>query len=804
MSNLGEHFKLNIENKNSKKECLFQGQKYRITVLTERLIRLEYSQEGIFYDDLSQLAINRNFNPPVFEVKEDDKYLQLDTKYFRLEYTKEKNFDGGKMLPLSNLRISLKETDKVWHYNHPEVRNYKGNYVSFDGTDNDRKQRNGLYSIDGFASINDSNSMLFNEAGELTERPSKNIDIYLFMYNKDFYLALQDYFKLTGFPPLIPRYALGNWWSRDYEYRDEDVKELLDDFTKKEIPLSVLLFDEAWHKNTKDDNTKIKTGFTFNKDLIKEPEELIKEIHQKNIKIGLNINPIEGIASSEENYKLLADEFGITDEKTIAFDVKNYSLLNSYFKNIINPLENKGVDFFWNDWKENDKDTKNLWLLNHYHTYNTLKDRSKRELLLTRNSLIASHRYPISYSGKTLVSWEILRKIPMYNQISSNIGVSFWSYDVAGNFGGVEEAELYLRSIQLAVFSPILRFSASRGKYYKREPWRWDVKTLEVARDYLSLRHKLIPYIYTEAYRYHKFGMPLIRPLYHSLPWVYDDTNYSNQYYFGEEIMVAPILNKKDQLMNRTVHKFFIPEGTWYDFKTGKKFPGNKGYISFYKEEDYPYFVKSGAIIPLSKDLENNNINSPKEMEIHVFPGQNNTYNLYEDDGISSLYKEGYHLSTSIDYNYLPSNYTVIIRSVDGKNGIVPEFRDYKIKFRNTKKAEKVTAYYNDTVIETKSYVYDNDFIVELKKVPTVGQVTINCKGTNIEIEAIRVINDDIDSILSDLPINTVLKEKISVIVFSSIPVKKKRIEVRKLKRYGLSKEYIKLFLKLLEYIEQI
>ena len=302
MSNLGEHFKLNLENGKSKKDCIFQGQKYRITVLTERLIRLEYSQEGIFNDNLTQLVINRNFNPPVFEVKEDDRYLQIDTKYFRLEYTKEKNFDGGKMLPLSNLRISLKETDKVWHYNHPEVRNYKGNYVSFDGTDNDRKQRNGLYSLDGFASIDDSNSMLFNESGELTEKTTKGIDTYLFMYNKDFYLALQDYFKLTGFPPLIPRYALGNWWSRDYEYTNDDINELLEDFTKKGIPLSVLLFDEAWHKTINEDNTKKKTGFTFNNDLIKEPENLLKDLHTKNIRVGLNINPIEGIGKDEENY----------------------------------------------------------------------------------------------------------------------------------------------------------------------------------------------------------------------------------------------------------------------------------------------------------------------------------------------------------------------------------------------------------------------------------------------------------------------------------------------------------------------
>ena len=105
--------------------------------------------------------------------------------------------------------------------------------------------------------------------------------------------------------------------------------------------------------------------------------------------------------------------------------------------------------------------------------------------------------------------------------------------------------------------------------------------------------------------------------------------------------------------MNRTIHRFFIPEGVWYDFTTGKKFPGNKKYISFYREEDYPVFAKSGSIVPLANFYENiNDTRSPESMEIHIFPGKSNIYNLYEDDGESKLYEKGYYLISSIDYNY--------------------------------------------------------------------------------------------------------------------------------------------------------
>ena len=121
--------------------------------------------------------------------------------------------------------------------------------------------------------------------------------------------------------------------------------------------------------------------------------------------------------------------------------------------------------------------------------------------------------------------------------------------------------------------------------------------------------------------------------------------------------------------------------------------------------------------------------------------------------------------------------------------------------FRNTKKAENVTIYFNAEKLESDNYVDGNDFVVEVHDVPTIGQLTINCKGKDIEIDAVRLINDDIDSILMDLKINTYLKEEIGEIILGDLPIDKKRIELRKMKSKGLSKEYISLFLKLLDYI---
>ena len=281
------------------------------------------------------------------------------------------------------------------------------------------------------------------------------------------------------------------------------------------------------------------------------------------------------------------------------------------------------------------------------------------------------------------------------------------------------------------------------------------------------------------------------------------DPLYKNEYYFGPSLLISPLTDKKDPLMNRVVHKFYLPEGTWYDFKNGKKFPGNRSYVSFFKDEDYPVFAKSGAIIPMDKNV-NNSLVVPNELEIHIFPGMNNAYELYEDDGVTNLYKNGYYLKTIIDYNYQANNYTVIIRSIEGKTGIIPNTRNYKIRFRNTLQAPSVSVNFDGTPLECNSYTLDNDFIVEVKDVKTIGQLVVNCKGKGIEIDSVRLINEDIDSIISDLEVETHLKDKIASILFSNLTIKKKRIQIRKLKKDKLDPKFIKMFLRLLEYIEQI
>lgn len=803
MYNLGEHFKVDYNKAKANEKNIFKGEKYRITVLTERLIRLEYHPNGIFEDRPTKIVEKRDFPKAEFRYHDEAGILQIATKYFRMTYVKERPFSGPKFNATANLRIELLNTDRIWYYKHPEVRNYKAPGLTTDMTDGKVKFSKGLYSADGFAAIYDEDGIVFSEDGTITKREEGYCDVYVFLYLKDFAQCLKDYFYLTGEPALIPRFALGSWWSRNVPYDDNSLKELVDKFEDEEIPLSVLVLNSDWHVRNKQGKKLVESGFTWNTNKFHNPNLMIDYLHKQGIRVGLEINPGEGIYPEEASYEKIVNYLPATKDGVIAFDVLNPRFLEVYLKLLIHPLDAIGVDFY-NITYRNKEDLTGLWILNHYEFNDMKRDYKRRPLVLSNNALVNPHKYPVLYAGRSTVGWDTLKEVPFYNVSAANNGVSFFAHDIGGYYKGTEDNELYTRFVQLGTFSPILKFGSDSGKYYKREPWRWSYKTSQIVKRYLRLRKQLIPYLYAESYKYYKYGMPLVMPIFYKAPEYYDDLKYRNEYYLGTELFVSPIINKKDYVMNRSVHKFYIPEGTWYDFMTGKKFPGGREYISFFKDEDYPVFAKAGAIIPLGYNERLNDINPPKNIEIHVFPGKSNQYNLYEDDGVSDLYKRGYYLLTSIEYNYLPNNYTMIIRSIEGKSGIVPEKRNYKIRFRNTKQANDVIVYFNSQQCEYESYVDDADFIVEVKDMPSIGQLTINCKGKDIEIDAVRLINDDIESIISDLELETEMKERIDRILFSDVPIKKKRIAIRKLGKKGLEKKFIKLFLNLLEYIGQV
>ena len=789
MYDLGDQYKIDYALAKANPECVFQGNKYRITVLSEGLLRLEYNESGIFEDRPTELVFFRNLEKPKFTVEDTNQVLRIKTKYFELIYIKERKFLGTKINPTLNLRINLVNSDKIWYYGHPEIRNHNTNSTYF----NDRKLPKGLYSTDGFTTIDDSKSLIVKENGMFTQRENSSIDLYVFLYNKNFYQCLNDYFQITGNPPLIPRYALGNWWCKDEEYNENDILKIVNKFKINNVPISIFMLNN-WQNND---------SYLFN-ERFKNPKAVIEYLKQNNITLGLNINDVKEFKKDSDMFNRISNYIVPDSKGNLPFNVYDERAIDTYLKIIINPLYNIGIDlFFLNNYQNIEKDRN--FILKHFLCLSK-KINNKRYLMNSMNSLVAPHRYSTLYTGKINVDWSSLKKIPKTNILAYNYGLSFINYDIGGTSDGIEDSELFIRFVQLGVFSPILRLGSDGGKYYKREPWKWDVTTNTIVSNFLNLRYKLIPYIYTESYKYYKYGKPLIMPLYNIYVDLYDDDLYSNEYFFGDSILVCPITNKKDLIMNRVIHKIFLPKGTWYDVLSGKKYTGDRRYVTFYKENEYPIFVKAGTIMPLSLN-EYNDTGVPKKMQIDVYPGASNTYSIYEDDGITKNYINDDYLITNVEYVYSRDSYKLTILPVAGKNGVIPSKRDYRICFRNTKLASAVASYVGNTVVQNKSYTENDNLIVEVSDIPTNGQLTIICSGSNIEMDALRIINEDIVSIISDLPIKTIVKQKIDSIMFSDVlTIKKKRIEIRKLAngKNWIERKYIDLFLKLLEYIEKV
>ena len=643
----------------------------------------------------------------------------------------------------------------------------------------------GLYSTDGFAYIDDSNSLVLNENGTFSSRAEEEMDLYVFMYKKDLGLALQDYYKLTGYPLMIPRYSLGNWWYKDSSYTNKDIYDLVKRFKEEEIPISVFMLGNKWHPSN--------DPFTIDSNII-ETQSLKQYLNGNNVKLGLSINPNAKIGNNTLSYQ----NFGAVLGKDMKLLPVNNNKLNLYTSAVINNLINNGVDIFNIDYN-NPQDKVSLALLNHYHYANESLALNKRSIVLTRNHNIAIHRYGIVKTGKTNVDWNTLAILPRFISSASNIGVSYVATAIGGYYNGIEDFELFIRYIQFGVFSPMLILASDDGKYYRREPWRWNIAQREIIKKYLVLRNKLIPYFYTEAYIYHKSGSPIIQPLYYKYPKIYDEPMYVNQYFLGTQLLVCPITKRKNQIMDRVVQRLFIPEGTWYELESGKKYLGNKYYMSFYKDEDYPVFCKEGSIIVMSLNQTTDN---PINLEVDIFPGCSSSYKLYEDDGITNNFKNGNSAITEYVFNYSQDKYELSINPISCQ-GLVPDFRNYRIRFRNTNSAS-ITVSDGVNNVSATALIERNDLIINVPNVSSGSKLIITCVGDDIENSTLRLINDDIRGILEDLEIQTTLKEKIDAVLFGSLPIKKKRIEIRKLRRKGLEPKFVKMFLNLLEYIETV
>ncbi|MBQ4268242.1 MAG: alpha-xylosidase, partial [Clostridia bacterium] len=337
----------------------------------------------------------------------------------------------------------------------------------------------------------------------------------------------------------------------------------------------------------------------------------------------------------EDAYEKMANELGrdATKGEQIHFDIADPSFVNAYFSVLHKPYEEDGVAFWWIDWQQG-FNTKiegldPLWSLNHYHYLDNAK--SGNGLILSRYAGVGSHRYPLGFSGDTLITWATLDYLPYFTATASNVGYTWWSHDIGGHMMGEKNDELYVRHLQFGVFSPINRLHSTNSVVCTKEPWAYGNGAGEIAKKWLRFRHQLIPYLYTAAYRAREFGEALIEPLYYEwkTPQAY---KFVNEYLFGGQMLVLPITEaaKKDKFARV---KGWLPQGVWTDIFTGAEYEVTEKSgkcVTFLRDLDsIPALIKSGGILPLSLD-KGNGAKNPERLEICVYEG-NGEYRMYED-----------------------------------------------------------------------------------------------------------------------------------------------------------------------------
>ncbi len=711
-------------------ENIVQGENYRFTVLTDRLVRLEFDPQGHFEDRPTQRIFYRDAPPVNFSFSVYEGHLRLETAALRLFYQE------GQPFGPESLEITLKTAPYThWRYGEP-LSNLKGTCRTLDQEDGPIPLEDGILSRQGLALVDDSDGVVLEDSWFALRNPET--DVYLFAYGLDYKGALKALYHLTGMPPLLPDYALGNWWSRYHPYTQEEYEALVERFEEENLPFSVAVIDMDWHLVDKVPQEAAWkgmqgklgwTGYTWDEELFPDYRAFLAFLHEHGLKTTLNLHPAQGVRSFEAMYREMCAAVGQDPEagEPVKLDLLDPAFMEKYFDILHHPYEEAGVDFWWMDWQQGTNywwihDEKHapqplekidpLWLLNHLHILDISRN-GKRPMFFSRYAGVGSSRYPIGFSGDTVVNWETLNFQPYFTNTASNVGYCWWSHDIGGHMFGYRDDELATRWVQYGVFSPINRLHSTRNEFTSKEPWKFNREACEIQEEFLRLRHRLFPYLYTMNHLCHAEGEPLIQPLYYAYPDREEAYALQNNYFFGTELLVAPITEKSDPVSRMGRTEVWLPEGDWFDAFLGLHYQGGKRLELYRFLEEYPVFAKAGAIVPTQDDAEDNLLGRRENLTLFVFPGADGSFTMTEDAGDGDGWKDGTIVRTPMKLSWSPEEAEFTVLPAEGDLSLLPETRNITVAFRGVSGefdlycADKVESWYDEEKATAFINVYD-------------------------------------------------------------------------------------------------
>ena len=681
----------------------------RFTVLTPEMIRVEYSPAGKFEDNATFAIINRELPVPQFKTTDDGTTLTITTDNLNLRYVKGTD---PRTNPASadNLSITMELNGNpvTWYPGLDDPQNLRGTYRTLDRNNADEyrdRLEQGVISRSGWAVIDDSpaatradgsRSLAFVKDPDgidwVAPRADEDaLDIYFMGYGHDYKKAIYDFTRIAGKIPLPPDYVLGYWYSKYDNYTADDFRNIIKSMADNDINADVLILDMDWHWNGEKEVSGGRggwTGWSWNTNLIPDPDGLLNDIHKSGLRAALNLHPADGFDSSEDQYTAVCADLNIDPAtgKRIPWQLEDKAFKKAFFKNIIRPLERQGVDFWWLDWQQKltndsiDGLGQTFWC-NHVF-FNDMKQArpDRRPVIFHRWGGLGSHRYQIGFSGDTFITFPTLAFEPYFTSTASNVGYAYWGHDLGGHMiegrGDPNDAELLLRWMQFGVFTPIFRTHATKDPLIERRIWTYD--NFDDLNATVKLRYAIFPYLYTMARKTYDTGIGMVRPMYYEYPELDEAYAREGQYYFGDDIIVSPVVTPATDGISR--QEVWLPDGAWWSPAHAQLLKGNAVHTLDYTLQQIPYFMRQGSIIVNNPPEVKKVTERPGRLILNVIGGADGKGQLYEDSGDSNDYATVY-ATTDFTQTVKGRKTTVKIAPREGSYPGMPTQRAYELRY---------------------------------------------------------------------------------------------------------------------------
>jgi alpha-D-xyloside xylohydrolase len=727
----------------------------RFQVCSDSIVHVIYSLERQVPERTDFLVVKKTWPHTAFTLQSDDpKTITLATAKLKIVVTRADSSivfhdAAGRKLTQENTRTlnptevngektyhserftSMWDTQEAFYglgQHQAGVMNLRGESIDIS-QDNTNISTPLLLSSNGYGIFwNNGSRSRFNNrfvhALYISSEVADSIDYY-FLYGPEFDAIVAEYRELTGPAPLFGKWAYGYWQCKNRYDSQQQLETIAQKYRDLHIPLDNIVQDWFWWN--------VMGEPVFNKNY-PDPKGMIETLHKEHVHLMISVwpflrpgSPIYDDMDKRGYFIAKTQATGFHPAGMAIYDAFNPEARQYYWKLMNDALFKIGVDAWWLDTTEPETEglETNL-LVTHkvalgngaryanefplltttgvYEGQRTASDQ-KRVFILTRSGYAGIQRNAAAlWSGDVDPNWETFRRqIPAGLNLSV-AGVPYWTTDIGGfvsaNPDDPSYRELYIRWFQFGAFCSIFRAHGTRTTN-QNEIWSYGPEAQKILTDYDKLRYRLMPYIYSLAWKTTNEGYTILRPLVMDFRSDTQAQNVADQFLFGPAILVNPVTEPGAESRH-----LYLPDATWYDFWTGSSTKGPRAIDAPAPIDRLPLFVRAGSILPLGPDVEYAAEKPADPIELRVYRGANGAFTLYEDENDNYNYEKGGHATIPFQWDDAAQRLTIGARA--GSFPSMLESRTFRVVFVSpdhgtggalTENADKAVTYTGESVV---------------------------------------------------------------------------------------------------------